>query len=183
MAPNIKLIEKRICKKRLYKGEAVNFNVDDIELINGKRAKREYIDHPGAVAVLPVKKNGDIILVQQYRYPIGVVTWEIPAGKMHGKKDSPLKRAAAELAEETGYRGKLKKIMDFWPCGAFSNELLHIYVGTQLQHGQSSPDDDEFLMVKQVPFAKALAMVKNGIIKDSKTVIAIMAWSVFAKKQ
>ncbi|MFA5161468.1 MAG: NUDIX hydrolase [Elusimicrobiales bacterium] len=176
MTVHIKLIEKRICKRRLYKGSAVNFNVDTIRLPNGKAATREYLDHPGAVAVLPVLENGDIVLVRQYRYPIEEVTWEIPAGKMHGRGDNPLKRAAAELAEETGYRGRLKKMLDFWPCCTFSNERLHIYSCTDMRRGSSCPDEDEFLCVKSVPFAKAFAMVKSGAIRDAKTVIALLAW-------
>jgi len=181
MPTNIKLIEKQLCKKRLYKGGAVNFNVDTVKLINGKTAKREYIDHPGAVAVLPVLQNGDIVLVRQYRYPIGEVTWEIPAGKMHYGPDNPLKRAKAELSEETGYTGKLKKLLSFWPCCAFSNECLHIYTGTELKPGKSNPDDDEFLNVMKVPYSRAVRMTQTGEIKDSKTIIAILAYKAFAK--
>ncbi len=182
MPIHIKLIEKQLCKKRLYKGGAVNFNVDTVKLLNGKTAKREYIDHPGAVAVLPVLPNGDIVLVCQYRYPVGKVTWEIPAGKMHYGGDSPLTRAKAELAEETGYTGKLKKLLSFWPCCAFSNELLHIYTGTGLVPGKATPDDDEFLNVLRVPYAKALRMTQTGAIKDSKTIIALLAYKAFAGK-
>lgn len=161
----------------------MNFNADKVLLSNGKTATREYIDHPGAVAVLPVLPDGSVVLVRQFRYPIGVVTWEIPAGKMHGRNDNPLRRARAELAEETGYRaGRIEKLLDFWPCCAFSNEKLHIYLGRDLKPGPAKPDDDEFLNVRNVPFSKALKMTENGGIKDSKTIIALLAYDKRCEK-
>lgn len=178
MHKNIKLLEKRICKNQLYTGEAVNFNADDILLPDGRAAVREYLDHPGAVAVLPVLPGNKIIMVRQYRYPVGEATWEIPAGKMHSKRDNPEKRARAELGEETGYSaGRLKKLVTFWPCCAFSNETLHIYSAANLRPGKPNPDDDEFLRTGIIPLDKALRMIKTGEIKDSKTMIALLLHS------
>ena len=138
MPKNIKLLEEGICKNVVYSGNAVNFNVDGVRLPNGKEAVREYIDHPGAVAVLPILEDGSIVFVRQFRYPIGEVTLELPAGKMHSKKDSPLKRAKCELAEETGYSyGRISKLLTFWPCCAFSNETLHIFVARDLRPGKA----------------------------------------------
>ncbi|NLO91270.1 MAG: NUDIX hydrolase [Elusimicrobia bacterium] len=176
MPNHIKLIEKGLCKKRLYKGGAVNFNVDKVLLPNRKTANREYLDHPGAVAVLPVLPNGNILMVRQYRYPVGEATWEIPAGKMHGPKDSPALRARCELQEETGYTvSSLSKLITFWPCCAFSNERLHIYQASGLKPGPASPDDDEFLRPGEFSLKRAMAMVRSGRIKDSKTIIALQA--------
>ncbi|MCK4936515.1 MAG: NUDIX hydrolase, partial [Elusimicrobiales bacterium] len=84
----MKLLEKKLKSKKIFEGKAVGFNVDTIMLPNGKTAQREYLTHPGAVAVLPILKNGDIVFVKQYRYPIGEATYEIPAGKLHSKKDN-----------------------------------------------------------------------------------------------
>jgi len=172
---NIKLFEKRICKKSLYKGKAVGFNSDTVLLPNGKKAVREYLVHPGAVAVLPVLENGKVVMVRQYRYPINEQTLEIPAGKMHGSKDNIIKRLRAELKEETGFTcGKLTKILSFWPCSTFSNEHLHIYLAEKLKQGKAMPDEDEFLRVEIVPLDKAFKMVDDGKIKDAKTVIALL---------
>ncbi|MCG2726998.1 MAG: NUDIX hydrolase [Elusimicrobia bacterium] len=175
----IKLLEKNLKSKKIFTGKAVGFNVDTIKLPNGKTATREYLTHPGAVAVLPILKNGDIIFVKQYRYPVKEATYEIPAGKLHSKKDNFLKRAIAELKEETGYRAKkLKHLIDFWPTPAFSNELLKIYLATDLKEGKSMPDEDEFLKIEFIPLNKALKMIKTGKIKDSKTIIALQAYII-----
>lgn len=178
------LFEKRITKRTVFSGNAVDFRADTVRLPNGRTAMREFMSHPGAVAVLPALKNGDIIMVRQYRYPVGEATLELPAGKLHSKRDEPLERAAAELQEETGYRaGKLRLLMSFWPTPAFSNELLYIYLATGLSAGSSSPDSDEFIKVEHIPFAKALRLVKLGKIKDAKTIIALQAYELARKTQ
>ena len=183
MPRHIKLIEKGLCKKRLYSGGAVNFNVDTVLLPNRKTAKREYLDHPGAVAVLPVLPDGRILMVRQYRYPVGEATWEIPAGKMHSPKDNPLFRAKAELREETGYTTtRFKKLMTFWPCCAFSNEELHIFAATDLRPGPAQPDEDEFLRPGDFSLKQVLSMIRSGEIKDSKTIIAVQAMALSLKK-
>ncbi|MCX7905191.1 MAG: NUDIX hydrolase, partial [Elusimicrobiales bacterium] len=87
------------------------------------------MDHPGAVAVVAIDKDEKLVFVKQYRHPVGEVTFEIPAGKLVSKKDKHLKRAKAELLEETGYSAKkFKHLLDFWPTPAFSNEKLRIYI-------------------------------------------------------
>ncbi|MEA3307070.1 MAG: NUDIX hydrolase [Elusimicrobiota bacterium] len=179
----IKLLEKKLKSKKIFKGRAVGFNVDTILLPNGKTATREYLTHPGAVAILPILKNGDIVFVKQYRYPIGKATYEIPAGKLHNKKDNFLKRGIAELKEETGYSAKkLAHLVDFWPTPAFSNELLKIYFATDLKAGKAMPDEDEFLKIEFIPLNKAMKMIKTGKIKDSKTIIAIQAYMLNRKQ-
>ncbi|MBU2530711.1 MAG: NUDIX hydrolase [Elusimicrobia bacterium] len=179
----IKLFEKKLKSKEIFKGSTVGFNIDTITLPNGKTANREYLTHPGAVAVLPVLKNGDIVFVKQYRYPIRKVTYEIPAGKLHSKKDNFLKRAIAELKEETGYSAKkLNHLIDFWPTPAFSNELLKIYFADELKAGKAMPDEDEFLNIEFIPLDKAMRMIKTGKIKDSKTIIALQSYMLRNRK-
>ena len=179
----MKLFEKKLKNKKIFTGKAVGFNADTVQLPNGKTAIREYMTHPGAVAILPVLKNGDIVFVKQYRYPVGEETYEVPAGKLNSKKDGFLKRAKAELKEETGYSAKqMKHLVDFWPTPAFSNELLRIYIAADLKEGKANPDDDEFLRVEIIPLKKAMRMIKTGKIKDSKTIIALQAYSIEAIK-
>lgn len=176
---NKTLFEKRLKRRKVFSGNAVNFRADIIRLPNGKTAMREFMDHPGAVAILPVLENGDIVMVRQYRYPVGSATLEIPAGKLHSQNDPPLKRAKAELREETGYYGgRLKKLTAFWPTSAFSNELLHVYIATGLKAGASAPDEDEFIRVESMPFKKAVRLVRTGKIKDAKTIIALQAYEL-----
>lgn len=169
----MKLTEKVFKKKKVFIGKAVDFCNDTVILPNNKKATREYIDHPGAVAIVPFINKTDIILVKQYRYPINKITYEIPAGKLDGKEPL-IKCAKRELQEETGYTAKkIEKLISFWPSSAFSNETLHIYTATELTAGKNNPDDDEFLMNYKVSLKQAYEMVKTGKIKDSKTVIAI----------
>ena len=170
----MKLKEKVYKKNRIYTGKAINFCKDDIVLPNGNKAIREYIDHPGAVAIVPFINKTDIIMVKQYRYPVDKITYEIPAGKLD-KKESLLKCAKRELKEETGYTAKnIKKLISFYPSSAFSNEELIIYIAKNLMAGKQNPDEDEFIQNTIVPFKKALQMIKQGKIKDSKTIIALL---------
>lgn len=170
----MKLREKVYKKNKVYAGKAVDFCNDEIILPDGKKATREYIDHPGAVAIVPFVNKTDIILVRQYRYPVDKITYEIPAGKLD-KKESLLKCAKRELKEETGYSAKtIKKLISFWPSSAFSNEELVIYAAKDLVCGKVNPDEDEFIENLIIPFKKALQMIKQGKIKDSKTVIALL---------
>ena len=178
----MKLKEKKLVGKVYYRGKAISFNVDEIILPNRKKATREYINHPGASAVLAVE-NGNFIMVKQYRYPVGKLTYEIPAGKLHSKNDDFLLRAKEELKEETGYSAKeFKHLVTFWPTPAFSNEVLKIYLASGLSKGKSNCDEDEFLDVVKVPIKKAVDMIKKSVIRDSKTIIAILYYLYFVKK-
>lgn len=170
--------EKRHKKRLIFSG-TVNFRADTVTIPNGKKATREFVDHPGAVAVLPVLSDGSVIFVRQFRYPVGQATLEIPAGKLHSAKDDPLARVKAELKEETGYTArKIERVLSYWPTPAFSTEVLHIYFAAGLTGGKPEPDEDEFLTLETLSFEKAWRMVKTGKIRDSKTVIALQAWKI-----
>jgi ADP-ribose pyrophosphatase len=166
--------EKLFKAKRVHKGKALDFYSDTVILPNGAKAVREYIKHPGAVAVLPFVDDKHILLVKQYRYPVKEITYEIPAGKTD-KGEQPLKAVKRELTEETGYSAKnIKKLITFWPTAAFSDEVLHIYVAGGLKKaGNACPDFDEFINAEIFDFDKVFEMIKNGKIKDAKTIIAL----------
>lgn len=175
MRKNLHFEEKTIKKVTIYKGKVISFRTDKVKLPNNDTAIREFMDHPGAVAVLALTDKNEIVLVKQYRYPVGNTTYEIPAGKLHYKGENFLKRAKAELKEETGYSAsKFTHLLDFWPTPAFSNEILRIYLATGLKKGKSNPDDDEFLDVFHIKDIKVLKMIHEGKIKDSKTIIAVL---------
>ena len=167
-------MEKLIKQNKIYTGKAVDFYRDEISLPNGQPAIREYLGHPGAAAVLPFLDQRNIILVKQYRYPVGRYTYEIPAGKLDSG-ESPVDCIKRELEEETGYKAKrIEKMLDFYPTTSFSNEILHIFAAFGLVKGDSHPDEDEFVSTKIFDFKKAVNMVKSGEIMDSKTVIALL---------
>ncbi|KAF0127117.1 MAG: ADP-ribose pyrophosphatase [Elusimicrobia bacterium] len=160
-------------------GKAVSFRVDEVRLPNGRKALRAYLEHIGAVAVLPVLDDGRIVFVRQHRYPVGQDTLEIPAGKLNGPGDAPAARARAELREETGYTASgLTRLMSFWPSTAFSTETLHVYLARGLKKGSPCPDEDEFVDAEILTFKKAWTLVRSGRIKDAKTVIALQAWKI-----
>ncbi len=169
-----KLKETKVSSKTLYSG-IVGFNKDTVRLINGKEASRVYLVHKGASAVLPIE--GDYVyLVQQYRYPVGRTTWELPAGKREGWQ-TPLSCAKAELKQEAGLQAaKWKKLLVFNPSNAFSNEDLHIYLAEDLKRGKGCPDEDEFINVKKFPLEKVYSWIEKGKIKDAKTIIALLMY-------
>ncbi|MDT8286659.1 MAG: NUDIX hydrolase [Elusimicrobiales bacterium] len=160
-------------------GKAVSFRVDEVRLPNGAKAVRGYMEHIGAVAVLPVLDDGRIVFVRQHRYPVGEDTLEIPAGKLNRAGEDAAARARAELREETGFTAaRLTRLLSFWPSTAFSTEILHIYLARGLKEGAPCPDEDEFVDAEILTFKKAWAMVRSGRIKDAKTVIALQAWKI-----
>lgn len=166
-----------------YKGKAVGFLCDEVRLPNGKKAVREYLDHPGAVAIVafldsPLRTplmDARVVMVKQFRYPVGRMTEELPAGKLDGKED--LKSCLArELKEETGYSARrFKKIISYWPTPAFANEIIHIFWAEGLKKGKMSPDEDEFLSRSVDTFGRLLKKVMTGKIRDSKTMIGLLA--------
>ena len=176
------LIERFVSKKTVWRGRAVNFRVDTVRLPDGKLATREFMDHPGAVGIVPLL--GDrVVMVRQYRHPVGQVTLELPAGKLD-KGESALSCVKRELREETGYSARsIKPLLQYWPTPAFANEVLHMFVAEGLRPGKMGTDEDEFLECVTVPFEKALGMIRRGEIKDSKTVIGLLACAVYRSYQ
>ena len=174
-----KLKETKISTTTLYKG-VLGVKLDEVRLVNGHTSTRLYFDHRGASGILPLE--GDFIyLVQQYRYPVRKVTWEIPAGKRE-KGQTFLTCARAELKQETGLSAKsLKEVLMFHPSNAFSNEELHLFVATGLSRGKTAPDEDEFINLRKFPVEEAFAMVEKGEINDAKTII-MLQWLQLHRK-
>ena len=158
-------------------GRAVSFRRDEIILPDDRKGHREYLIHPGAVGILAFASPQRILLVKQFRYPVGEFTFEIPAGKLT-KGEDPLACVARELEEETGYVAKkVQKLASFWPTAAFSNEIIHLYVAEELTPTQMNPDDDEFLELVKVSPRELEAMIRHEKIRDSKTLIAYLVWT------
>ena len=179
-----KLIEKKISSENVFDGVLLHVKKDTVELPNGHQAPREWIKHPGAAAVIPLLPDGNIILVKQFRYPIGQVTLEIPAGKLDAEGEDPLACANRELSEETGYTaGKIWKLTSIATTVGFSNEWIHIYAAEDLTPGKQHPDDDEFINYLKVPLNDAVKMVEEGKIFDSKSVIAILFLSKYVSNK
>jgi len=174
-----KFPEKTLKRRQIYKGRAVNFWVDTVKLSSGLTATREYLGHPGAVAIIPLLESHDrnpkVLMVRQYRYPVKEITLELPAGKL-GKGEAPISCAHRELEEETGYKARsFKKLISYWPTPAFANEVIHIYIGYHLKPGHFDPDEDEVIEPVIMSLNDALRKIFSGRIKDSKTIIGFLA--------
>ena len=167
--------EKTLKSEKIYEGKIVTLRIDTVELPDKKYSKREIVEHSGAAAVVPVTKDGKVILVKQYRKPVETVLLEIPAGRLE-KDEDPETCAKRELAEETGYSTeRLEKILDYYTSPGFSDEIIHIYLAYDLEAGKAKPDEDEYLEVIEMPFDELLECIMKGEIKDSKTAIGILA--------
>lgn len=164
--------EELIEKEVMFEGRMISLNRDTVRLPNGAETTREVVRHPGAVAVVALKDD-NILLVRQYRYPIGQTTLEIPAGKLD-KGELPLASAERELREETGYSGKLTFMGKFYSTPGFSDELMHLFLATELFWNPLSADDDEFLSVVQIPWQEALQMAQQAKFFDAKTILGIL---------
>ena len=178
------LVEKKISGEPVFDGVLLHVRKDTVELPNGHTATREWIENPGASAVIPLLPDNQIILVRQFRYPVNSVTLEVPAGKLDKIGEDPIECARRELSEETGYTaGKLWKLTTIATTVGFSNEYIHLYAAADLTPGKIHPDSDEFINVVKVPLTAALQMVETGKIFDAKSAVSILllAKQVFHK--
>ena len=172
-------MERIISSKTFYKGRLLDLRLDEILLSNGRKVKREIVIHPGASAILPIIEPKKILMVKQYRHPVGEILLEIPAGTLKPGED-PMKCAARELEEETGYRAeKLIHLVTIYPTPGYSSETLYIYLAEDLRRGVQTLEIDEDISVIEMTLEQVLEGIKNGEIKDSKTIAAILYYLVF----
>lgn len=165
--------EKTLSIKNIFKGRVVDLNVHEVELPDGKTSNREVINHPGAVAVIALTKEGKLVLVRQFRKPLEKTIVEIPAGKLE-KDEDPMQCAKRELEEETGYKtDELEYVTSFYTSPGFADELIHIYYTDKLEIGNVATDEDEFVSVEEVTLLEAEQLQKQKLIYDAKTVFAV----------
>mgnify|MGYP000859785883 CR=1 FL=1 len=165
--------EKTVIEERKYSGNIINVNRATVILPNGKQATRDIVRHPGASVVLPITDGWELLLVRQYRKPCEMISLELPAGKLD-EGEAPETCAIRELQEETGYvAGKIQKVLSVHSTPGFSDEVLHMFVATQLTEGPSCPDEDEFISCRKYTIEKCIEMVESGQITDAKTIIGI----------
>lgn len=159
--------------KNIYKGRIVNLNLETVTLPNGATVELEVIHHPGAAAVVPLKDARTVILIRQYRHAVGGYIYEIPAGKLYHGED-PRECAQRELEEEIGYRaGVLELVSSVYTTPGFTDEVIHIYKATQLGRGKQNLGKDEVLAIAEFPLERTIAMIREGIIKDAKTIVGL----------
>jgi len=148
--------------------------LDEVVLRTGRTSRRLKVDHPEAIAIVPFMDSDHILMVRQWRYAIGQETLEIPAGKVD-RGESIEEAIQRELVEETGYKAKIvKPLITYCPAVAYSNEVIHIFYAAELIAQEGEIDEDEISGVEVVSLKDALKMIKNGTIRDGKTILGIM---------
>lgn len=168
-------------KTEIYKGKILGLSLYDLK-INGRKIKREIIEHPGAAAILAFDENDKVILVKQYRFPHGYVL-EIPAGTLE-KNEDPKDCAFRELQEETGYSAKkMNHLMTFYPSIGYNTEAIHCYVASGVKKiSDLQLDEDEILSVEKIRFEKLLQMIRTAKIQDAKTICTVMTYASKKKR-
>ena len=162
--------EDTLSSELVYTGDYLRVHRDTVRLPNGATSYREYLQHPGAVMIMPVFDNGDVLVERQYRYPMRQVFIEFPAGKKDAGEE-PLTTAQRELLEETGYTAeRFTHITNIHNALAYCDEVIHFYVAEGLHDsGQQHLDDNEFVQVLRVPLAELMNWIRQGWVPDVKT--------------
>lgn len=168
-----KFEETRVSSEQAYRGYIVNVRKDNIKLSDGRLHHREVVEHPGGVVIIPVTDNNEVILIKQWRYPVGSLLTELPAGKLDYGEE-PFIAAKRELEEETGfvandwdYKGYI------YSTPGFCDERLHFYIASGLSKTQTNFDYGENIETYIINISEAKRLVKDGEIKDAKTIVGL----------
>lgn len=167
------LTEHKLNSEVVYSGRLLHVHRDEVRLPDGNVSVREYITHPGAVVIIAITDNGELILERQHRYPLHRDFIELPAGKIDAGEET-LACAQRELREETGYTARdWQYVTTVYPCIGYTDERLVYYLARGLSYSGRQPDEDEFLEIFQLSFERAMDMIKNGEICEVKTVVGL----------
>lgn len=176
------MTEKTLTTQEVYHGRIIRVRRDEVLLPNGNTSVREVVEHPGGVAVFAMDDEDRVIMVRQFRYPMGEVVLELPAGKLEPGED-PRDSGLRELAEETGLEPRTFLSMGCsYSSPGILAEKIHLYFAKDLVQGPVHPDDGEFLEVIRVPYDQLMDMVARGEIKDGKTLAGILKASLLLKE-
>ncbi len=177
----MKLYEKTLSSKSIYDGKILHITLDEVELPDGRKSKREVVNHPGGVAVAALDADNNLLFVRQFRYPYRETVLELPAGKLE-KGSTPLENGKRELLEETGAQGfSYISLGQVYPSPGYTSEIIHLYACRVKSVGESKLDEGEFLNVEKIPLNSAVEMVINNQIPDSKTQIAVLKTAMLLK--
>ena len=167
--------EKQKSSQLIFDGKVLHLYRDEIYLPDGREAYREFCRHNGAVCVVPVTEEGEVICVRQYRYAVGQMMLEIPAGKLDTPDEDPTSAALRELKEETGATCKSLTYMGVYlGSPAILAETTHMYLAEGLEFGDTHLDEDEFLETEKIPLSTLVDMIVKGEVPDGKTQAAVL---------
>jgi ADP-ribose pyrophosphatase len=174
--------EKTLSSKYIYKGRVIKLRVDTVITADGRRTTREIVEHPGAVVVVPLDVDDNILMVNQFRTPLGKNLLEIPAGGIDKGEDAEA-AVIREMQEETGFKPqKLVFLAGFYSAPGFSTEYLHLYLATDLIPSRLTAEDTAGIELVRVPLAQALEMISSGEIQDAKSIAGLLLLLEYRKK-
>lgn len=177
----MKLFEKTLTSETKFEGRIIKVLRDTVELENGKTSAREVVCHNGGVCVAALTEQNEVLLVRQFRYPYKEVLLELPAGKLE-KGEDPFEAVKREQMEETGTTGEnYISLGNLYPSPGYCSEIIRIWACRVAQKGEMHLDEDEFLEVERIPLDKAVEMVLNNEIPDSKTQVGILKTAALVK--
>jgi ADP-ribose pyrophosphatase len=166
----------------LYQGKVFRLQRDTVIEPGGVQAERDIIVHPGSVVVLPVFKDGRVLLIRQYRHSVGEFLWELVAGRKE-PNESPLAGARRELLEETGYTAKhLRKLLRVVPTPGFVNEWMWIFLAEGLTEGAARPEEDEKITSRIFKLKQVEKMIQRGTLHDAKSICGLLYYMRFLKR-
>ena len=166
--------EKTLSSRPIYDGKIISVRCDEVELPGGHHTTREVVSHIGGVGIVALDEQDNVLLVRQYRYPIGRELIEIPAGTLT-KGEDPMECGIRELQEECGCTAdRFEKLTELYPTPGYCGEIIRLYFCRVKECGAAHPDDDEFLEVERIPLDRAVEMVLNNEIPDAKTQVLIL---------
>ncbi len=169
----------KVSSQRIHVGRIITVDQDTVRFPDGSEGQLDIVRHPGASAIVPFISDpgGDdpqILLIKQYRYAAGGYLYEIPAGRLDSGED-PRTCAARELKEETGCTAKrLEQVYSMLTTPGFSDEIIHLFIASDLERGEAAREADEFMTVEVVPLSEALQKIQKGEIRDAKTALGIL---------
>ncbi|MGO8672390.1 MAG: NUDIX domain-containing protein [Capsulimonadaceae bacterium] len=166
--------ETLISSRRVYEGRVLSLRVDDVRLANGIEARREVVEHRGAVAIVPMVDRETVILVRQYRTSTGRVMLEVPAGSLN-EGESPEICAHRELAEETKFDARhMQYLYGTFMAPGYCTEVIHAFLALGLEPCERDADDDEFIELVRLPLDEAIGLIGKGELQDAKSVAALL---------
>jgi ADP-ribose pyrophosphatase len=165
--------------QRLFQGRVVGLRVDEVRLAEGRTFRAEVVEHVPSVGIVPLHDDGRVVLVRQYRHPVGEALLEIPAGSVD-PGETPEACAQRELAEEIGCRADdVIRLGGFYLSPGYCTEFMHIFLARGLRPATAAPDEDEQIDLEEMPLAEALRMVRAGELRDAKTIAALALAAAF----
>ena len=176
--------DMRVLERRpIFAGKVVDLAVERVELPNGNTTELEIVRHPGAAAVVPVRADGEVLLVRQYRHAAGQWLLEVPAGTLE-PGETPENCASREIQEEVGVRGnRLDPLGWLWTTPGFTDEKIHLFLARDLEAVSQALEDDEVLSIAHMPLATAVGKAHDGEICDAKSICALLRADQFLRHE